>query len=397
MMSVCLESGFSSEEVLSVRFPLHRACRDGDVGALCALLQRCETRADLSAEDSFYGWTPIHWAAHFGKLECVMRLVQVGTGINTMTTRFAQTPAHIAAFGGHPECLLWLVQTGADINRQDYVGETPIHKAARAGSVDCVKILLKYGAKADLRNASGLTAADLAHAQGFQECAEVLSNVQNQLNQLNGFITNGVLNGIHSESRTNFTGGPRKRSLEYPESNLVKKARTDADREMSLMYRNGEDELEAMHTDSDPANSSGAQVAGVVSYKTYLGKALENGFLANGVLFEAGSNSNEAKQGADIPLVVDNGWTNSAGESHGADMCGSLHLGGSPSSCVPQRPTWVPSDLADTLHYGHFHGFGDTAESIPEASSLDEHCTSIKAEQRYDNAVYSALHMFHGS
>ncbi|KAG2456842.1 ANR10 protein, partial [Polypterus senegalus] len=296
-----------------------------------------------------------------------------------MTTRFAQTPAHIAAFGGHPECLLWLVQTGADINRQESDSTS-----------------IRLGTVTSLRNASGLTAADLAHAQGFHECAEVLSNVQNQLNQLNGFITNGVLNGIHSESRTNFTGGPRKRSLEYPESNLVKKARTD-DREMALMYRNGEDELEAMHTESDPANSSGAQVSGVVNYKTCLGKALENGFLANGVLSEAGSNSNEAKQGADIPLVADNGWINSAGESHGADMCGSLHLGGSPSSCVPQRPTWVPSDLADTLHYGHFHGFGDTAESIPEASSLDEHCTSIKAEQRYDNAVYSALHMFHGS
>lgn len=47
-----------------------------------------------------------------------MRLVQVGCGVNSMTSRFAQTPAHIAAFGGHPQCLLWLLQAGADINRQ---------------------------------------------------------------------------------------------------------------------------------------------------------------------------------------------------------------------------------------------------------------------------------------
>lgn len=65
-MSVGLESGFSSEEVLNIRFPLHRACRDGDVGALCSLLQ-CSTD-QLSVEDSFYGWTPLHWAAHFGKV-----------------------------------------------------------------------------------------------------------------------------------------------------------------------------------------------------------------------------------------------------------------------------------------------------------------------------------------
>lgn len=52
------------------------------------------------------------------QLECVMRLVQVGSGVNAVTSRFAQTPTHIAAFGGHPECLLWLLQAGADINRQ---------------------------------------------------------------------------------------------------------------------------------------------------------------------------------------------------------------------------------------------------------------------------------------
>lgn len=67
-MSIELEPGFSNDEVLNVRYPLHRACRDGDVGALCSLLQRSTNQADLVAEDSFYGWTPIHWAAHFGKV-----------------------------------------------------------------------------------------------------------------------------------------------------------------------------------------------------------------------------------------------------------------------------------------------------------------------------------------
>lgn len=67
-MSVGVESGFSSEEVLNSRFPLHRACRDGDVGALCSLLQCTSNPADLTVEDTFYGWTPIHWAAHFGKV-----------------------------------------------------------------------------------------------------------------------------------------------------------------------------------------------------------------------------------------------------------------------------------------------------------------------------------------
>nr|XP_040056940.1 ankyrin repeat domain-containing protein 10b isoform X2 [Gasterosteus aculeatus aculeatus] len=234
-MSVGLESGFSSEEVLTSRFPLHRACRDGDVGALCSLLQCTSNPADLAVEDTFYGWTPIHWAAHFGKLECVMRLVQVGSGVNAVTSRFAQTPIHIAAFGGHPECLLWLLRAGADINRQDYVGESPIHKAARAGSLECINALLIQGAKADMRNASGLTAANLAHAQGFQECAEILSNAQNfQQNMAqshNGAFLNGVTQ-IGGQARPTIQGRSfsngvpnRKRSFDGMEANAGKKAR----------------------------------------------------------------------------------------------------------------------------------------------------------------------------
>ncbi|KAF6375943.1 ankyrin repeat domain 10 [Rhinolophus ferrumequinum] len=140
-----VEAGFSSEELLSLRFPLHRACRDGDLAALCSLLQQTP-RAHLAAEDSFYGWTPVHWAAHFGKLECLIQLVRAGATLDVCTTRYAQTPAHIAAFGGHPQCLIWLIQAGASINKPDCEGETPIHKAARSGSLDCIRALLANGA-----------------------------------------------------------------------------------------------------------------------------------------------------------------------------------------------------------------------------------------------------------
>lgn len=236
-MSAGGECGFSSEEVLSVRFPLHRACRDGDLLTLSALLQHADHRAALSLEDSFYGWTPLHWAAHFGRLECIIQLVQMGCGVNLATSRFAQTPGHIAAFGAHPHCLLWLLQAGADLNRQDYVGETPIHKAARAGSAECITTLLLQGAKADLRNANGLTAADLARAQGFHDCAQLLSNAQNQqLSQSNGFSAiTSVLNGNQAAVRSfQNRAASRKRSLDCMELSHFKKAKTsDLDLQMS--------------------------------------------------------------------------------------------------------------------------------------------------------------------
>ncbi|XP_063356378.1 ankyrin repeat domain-containing protein 10b [Pelmatolapia mariae] len=338
-MSVGVESGFSSEEVLNSRFPLHRACRDGDVGALCSLLQCTSNPADLTVEDTFYGWTPIHWAAHFGKLDCVMRLVQVGCGVNAVTSRFAQTPTHIAAFGGHPECLLWLLQAGADINKQDYVGETPIHKAARAGSLECINTLLIQGAKADMRNASGLTAADLAHAQGFRECAEILSNAQNfQQNMAqshNGVFLNGMSqNECHTyptiQGRSFLNGMPnRKRSFEGMEANPGKKARTN-------------------------------------------GFCVEPKLLnGNGPLDGAGDAQMESMN-MELAATV----TSVAGERHCEDF-------------FSNGPT------AEILLDHHIHS--GSPEIISTGGSQVEHLKSVKAEQFYDHTLFSTMLLYHGS
>ncbi|XP_065149024.1 ankyrin repeat domain-containing protein 10b [Paramisgurnus dabryanus] len=359
-MSVGLESGFSSEEVLHIRFPLHRACRDGDVGALCSLLECSPDQ--LSVEDSFYGWTPFHWAAHFGKLDCVMRLVHVGCGVNSMTSRFAQTPAHLAAFGGYPQCLLWLLQAGADINRQDYVGETPLHKAARAGSVDCIKTLLVQGAKADMRNASGLTAADLAHAQGFQECSQLLFNAQNQqLNQLNGLSTNGSVGygdrKLIQERGILIAVPSRKRSLDCMESNQIKKARTDDIRYQAVNGVNGsrgEDHMEDIEFGSAPNTTAKLPLNGHCLHEQHLMHENVNG-------------------NSTIPS-----------EGEGGD-----HIG--------DKGIYSHLDFSDNgLYFGHHNGFGDTAENFEDASSRIEHLKSVSAAKHYDHITINTMHLFHG-
>ncbi|XP_026872217.2 ankyrin repeat domain-containing protein 10b [Electrophorus electricus] len=366
-MSVGTESGFSSEEVLNIRFPLHRACRDGDVGALCSLLQCTTNHADLAVEDSFYGWTPLHWAAHFGTLECVMQLIQVGCSVNSITSRFAQTPAHIAAFGGHPQCLLWLLQAGADINRQDYVGETPIHKAARAGSIECINTLLVQGAKADLKNASGLTAADLAHAQGFHQCAQLLSNTQNhQLSRLNGFVTSdSVLNGGRqlSQGRGFHNGVPsRKRSLDFIEPNHFKKARTNGlDLQIKMMNgmngSGGEDLMETMHMELGPILST----------------------TAPGITLSVFHQSEQPM--AHVEQTQGSGNGNAALMPEAAKMDVSLVL----------------DNLGNGLHFSHHNGFGDTAENIEDTSRPLERQKSVSAEDQYDHSPFTAMHLFHGS
>uniref|UniRef100_A0A803JS21 Ankyrin repeat domain 10 n=1 Tax=Xenopus tropicalis TaxID=8364 RepID=A0A803JS21_XENTR len=374
-MSVCSESGFSSEEVLSLRFPLHRACRDGDLRCLRSLLQGPpgNTALQLGKEDSCYGWTPIHWAAHFGKLECLIQLVGAGCSVNASTTRFAQTPAHIAAFGGHPQCLMWLIQAGGQINKQDYVGETPVHKAARAGSMDCLKALISNGAQIDIRNASGLTAADLAHSQGFRDCAQFLLNVQNS--QLNGFYCSSSLNGVHESTPSKHLNGiaNRKRSFNDFEASTVKKPRTE-DLNTSALFNtltNGQE------NNGDTANLGKTET----SPDKFL---IPNGF--SSVAITNGNREHLDEHGnltENKDLLVN------------SSMCGSLHANGSPSSWVSQRPSWA-NGLGESLLYGHYHGFGDTAESLPDLGSVEEHSNSVRDEYKYNSAFISTLHQYQG-
>ncbi|XP_030424533.1 ankyrin repeat domain-containing protein 10 isoform X3 [Gopherus evgoodei] len=342
-------------------------------------------------------------------LECLMQLVRAGATVNACTTRFAQTPAHIAAFGGHPQCLIWLVQAGANINKQDYVGETPIHKAARSGSMDSISALVAHGAQIDLRNASGLTAADLAHTQGFQECAQFLLNLQNC--HLNRFFSNGTLNGGPNPVNG---GTSRKRSFEDVDSAGVKKARIEAhsfDGLIPVMNGGNEDDADNMHIDKEFA------VVSDMNSSSSVLNALTNGCTINGHLdFTAITQFNgmDARHEECLTLIP-NGITPGVASANrhsshtrngteepekamntSADMCGSLHLNGSPSSFVSNRPSWV-DDLGDTLHYGHYHGFGDTAESIPELNSVVEHSNSVKVEQKYDNTVLGTMYLYHGS
>ncbi|XP_072303955.1 uncharacterized protein [Eucyclogobius newberryi] len=307
-MSLGAELELCSEEAFTRCFPLHRACRDGDVAGLLALLRRLSDHATpaghLSTEDCHYGWTPLHWAAHYGQLECVMLLVQMGCEVNTASSRFDQTPTHTAAFGGHSHCVVWLTQAGADVNRQDLTGEAPIHKAARTGSLECIQVLLVAGAKPHVRNACGQTAADLAQAQGFLDCVHLMSSLLQ----------------LHS-APCDLGQGSRKRLLLGQEHSQKKRPRAD-----------------------DEQQQTGA-----------LDISMDCAFPPDGT----------AAFTPETPKPTSSGST---WAQDGAERCGSLHLSGSPESWGSERlGHWElrgGDEGGAELLYGHYHGFGDTAEEL---------------------------------
>lgn len=214
-------------------------------------------------------------------------------------------------------------------------------------------------------------------------------------------------------------GTNRKRCLEDSEPLGVKKARTGApslDCATSPVNGETEDEADKMHVDREFAAVTDVKNSSSVS------STLTNGGVGSGHLdfpctshlSGTDSRSDPCVPGADglsNGLVSERSFPGGQGAvcvsgteepekttSANPEMCGSLHLNGSPSSCVASRPSWVEDlDLAESLHYGHYHGFGDTAESLPELSSVLEHSSCVRVEQRYASAVLGALHLHPGS
>lgn len=76
-------------------------------------------------------------------------------------------------------------------------------------------------------------------------------------------------------------------------------------------------------------------------------------------------------------------------------LCGSLHVNGSPSNFVTSRPFWGEG-IADILEYSYYHGYGDSAEGLPEHSSLVDHSDSVHNEHNYKHAFISTLHQYQG-
>lgn len=240
-----------------------------------------------------------------------------------------------------------------------------------------------------------MTAAELALAQGFHECSQFLCSVQNH--QLNGFYTNGIASSLYrdnliTDGLNGYTGTNRKRSYEESEHGGIKKPRTDNMDGCSYMDRMLANRP-ATNGSFPGFSFSPLQANGVGGVSDRRATEWTGGFW-----------NDPAPTSCNGSGFQTDGITRSVESSQPlSETCGSLHQNGSPGSYVALKPTWpsCPTDGAlddhDPLQYGHYHGFGDTAESIPDLNSCMEHSSSVKVEQSYNNAVYSAVHLFHGS
>ncbi|XP_077197473.1 ankyrin repeat domain-containing protein 42 isoform X3 [Paroedura picta] len=175
MPAACTPTGIKNKQ----RFhSIHKAVKAGNVRQLEDLIN---SGASINEVDPIHKFTPLHWAAHSGSLECLQWLLWHGADKTDVTVRGwtvahltairgqdacmqallvdnvdlgAQddqgcTPAHLAATHGHSYTLQTILRSGAEVNVSDKNSWKPIHNAAFHGRLGCLQLLLRWGATLD--------------------------------------------------------------------------------------------------------------------------------------------------------------------------------------------------------------------------------------------------------
>ncbi|XP_013885254.1 ankyrin-3-like isoform X16 [Austrofundulus limnaeus] len=167
-----LENGASLSSATKKGFtPLHVAAKYGKMEVASLLLQR-KAPPDAAGKS---GLTPLHVAAHYDNQRVALLLLDQGASPHA-AAKNGYTPLHIAAKKNQMDIGTTLLEYGADTNAVTRQGISPIHLAAQEGSVDLVSLLLAKNADVNVCNKSGLTPLHLAAQEDKVNVAEVLLN-----------------------------------------------------------------------------------------------------------------------------------------------------------------------------------------------------------------------------
>ncbi len=155
------------------RMDIFEAAATGTQDRLEQLLHNDPAKLNSYSVD---GWTPLHLAVFFGRVNTTHVLLAQGADLNAVShTEERVTPLHSALANPHNAALAQvLIDAGADISATQLQGYTPLHYAAANGLETIARRLLERGADRSVRDKTGKTASDLAGEKGHVALADLL-------------------------------------------------------------------------------------------------------------------------------------------------------------------------------------------------------------------------------
>ncbi len=178
LLGVALEKGVSlTARDDRDRTPLHRAAHSGKISAVEYLVSKGISVNIQRHFDALWsrGVTPLHEAVAGGHKEVVKFLVEKGAFLNAKTAS-GKTPLLIAAKKGFDEIAHYLLSKEADVNATTDKGETALHFFARKGNKELVELALLQGANVTLEDHHERTALHYAVNNGSVDIVELLIN-----------------------------------------------------------------------------------------------------------------------------------------------------------------------------------------------------------------------------
>ena len=150
------------------------ACILGDTTQVEQLLTGNRSLVSLLSSD---GWTPLHLASHFGRIDAVRLLLNKGANVKARSTNPLENLAiHAAAAGKHADVIKVLIDHGCSPNAHQHGGWTPLHAAAQAGDIESARVLIAGGADVTIRADNQQRPLDLALTKGQQAMVEFLES-----------------------------------------------------------------------------------------------------------------------------------------------------------------------------------------------------------------------------
>lgn len=140
-------------------------------GFVASLTEKCQSAISESDE---YGWTPLHYAVHFGAEEIVeVFLKYIDSATAYITDNEGISLIHIAAREGEVAIMKMLVYHYPQmLDLQDNKGQTALHLAVARGKLDSVKfilgVFLSHDGLINQQDNEGNTALHLAVILGHQ-------------------------------------------------------------------------------------------------------------------------------------------------------------------------------------------------------------------------------------